>query len=200
MGHLPARILEQAMRTEKKAESGAGSIHWLEALSAARASPAAGSAAAIAGALGVALLIKLARLTQPQDMPDHDQLVVRLVAARDRLAALAEADSAAMTAWIRTRRLPADDPARQAALRAIVDIPLEVAELCQAVTIEAQPLLERGHPPVLPDGQVGLQLLEACQRAMGSLVQANLSALADLAWIQGVQTRLERLNQCKAIY
>jgi len=188
------------MKAEKEIESSAETIGWLEALSAAQAGPAAGSAAALAGALGVALLIKLARLTRPQDIPDHGRLLARLVTARDRLAALAEADSAAMTAWIRTQRLLADDPARQVALRAIVDIPLEVAELCQAITIEAQPLLERGHLPALPDGQVGLQLLEACQRAMGSLVQANLSALADLAWIQGVQTRLERLNQCKAIY
>lgn len=90
----------------------ARSTRWLEALSAARASPAAGSAAAIAGALGVALLIKLARLTHPQHIPDHGRLLARLVDARDRLAALADADSSTMTAWIRTQRLPADDSAR----------------------------------------------------------------------------------------
>lgn len=37
-----------------------GVVGWLEVLSASRASPAAGSAAAITGALGVSLLIKLA--------------------------------------------------------------------------------------------------------------------------------------------
>lgn len=62
---FPARTLEQAMRSEEGVGPGAGSIRWLEALSAARASPAAGSAAAIVGALGAALLIKLARLTRP---------------------------------------------------------------------------------------------------------------------------------------
>jgi formiminotetrahydrofolate cyclodeaminase len=182
------------MRTEEGVEPNAGSICWLEALSAARASPAAGSAAAIAGALGAALLIKLARLTRPQDIPDHDRLLARLVAARDRLMALADADSSAIATWIRTRRLPADDPARQVALCAMVDVPLEAAELCQTITIEAPPLLERGHPPALPDGQVGVQLLEVCQRAMCSLVQANLSALADTNSIEAIQTRLGQLN------
>jgi len=169
----------------------------MEALSAARASPAAGSAAALAGALGVALLIKLARLTSPQAIPDHDQLLARLLTAQDRLTALAQADAAALSAWVRTQRLAADDPARQAALWAMVDVPLEVAELCQAIAIEAQPLLVHGHPPALPDGQVGIRLLAACRRAQCSLVEANLPALADLAWIEAVQTRLEQLNQGK---
>ena len=182
------------MRTEEGVGPSTGSIRWLEALSAARASPAAGSAAAIAGALGAALLIKLARLTQPQDIPDHDRLLARLVATRDRLAALADADSSAITAWIRTRRLPAGDPARQAALRVMVDVPLEAAELCQAITIDVQPLLKRGYPPALPDGQVGIQLLETCQRAMCSLVRANLPALAGANWVEATRTRLEQLN------
>jgi len=142
----------------------------------------------------VALLIKLARLTCPQDIPDHDRLLDRLVSVRDQLVALADADSSAMTAWIRTRPLPADDPARQAALRAIVDVPLEAAELCQTITVEAQPLLECGYPPALPDGQVGIQLLETCQRAQCSLVWANLAALADTNWIEATRTRLKQMN------
>ncbi|HID62153.1 MAG TPA: formiminotransferase-cyclodeaminase, partial [Anaerolineae bacterium] len=81
-----------------------------EVVAAPAPGPAAGSAAALAGALGAALLIKLARLTRPQDISDHDRLLARLLAARERLVALADADSSAVTAWIRTRRLPADDP------------------------------------------------------------------------------------------
>jgi len=165
-----------------------------EVVAAPTPSPAAGSAAAIAGALGAALLIKLARLTRPQDIPDHNHLLDRLLSARERLVALADADSLAITAWIRTRRLPTDDPARQAALRAIVDVPLEAAGLCQTIATEVQPLLERGHPPALPDGQVGVQLLEACQRAMCSLVQANLPILVDANLYEATQSRLEQLS------
>ncbi len=165
-----------------------------EAVAAPTASPAAGSAAAIVGALGAALLIKLARLTRPQDIPAHDRLLARLLAARNRLVALAEADSAAITAWMRTRRLPADDPARQAALRAMINVPLEAAELCRTIAIEARPLLERGHPPAIPDGQVGIQLLETCRRAQCSLVQANLPALTDANLVEATRTRLDQLK------
>jgi len=186
--------LEEAMRIESGVRPSAGSIGWLEALSAARASPAAGSAAAIAGALGAALLIQLARLTRPQEIANYDRLLARLLTVRDRLVALADTDASAITAWLSTRRLDERDPARQAALQAMVDVPLETAELCQAIAIEAQLLLEHGHPRALPDGQVGIQLLEACQRAQCRLVQANLLALADDDLIETVQTRLEQLK------
>lgn len=182
------------MRIEGGAGASAGSIRWLEALSAAQASPAAGSAVAMVGALGLALLIKLARLTRHQDISDQDQLLNRLLVVRDRLMALADADSSAITSWIHTRRRPADDPARQAALRAMVDVPLETAELCQTIAIEIQPLLAGGHSPALPDGQIGAQLLKTCQRAMCSLAQANLPALTDANLIEATQSRLERLD------
>ena len=70
----------------------------------------------------------------------------------------------------------------------------EAAELCQAIAVEAQPLLEHGHPPALPDGQVGIQLLDACRRAQSSLVRTNLTAPAGLALIETVRPRLEQLN------
>lgn len=168
-------------------------VGWLEALSARPVSPAAGSAADLAAALGVALLIKLARRTRPQEISGYEQLLDRLLGARDRLTALAEADASAITAWLSTRQLEERDPARQAALKALVDVPLEAAELCRAMRLEAQPLLERGHPPARPDGHAGVQLLEASQQALCLLVQANLPTLTDAALIETVRSRLENL-------
>lgn len=182
------------MKTEKEGGTSTRATGWLDALSSARASPAAGSAAAITGAMGVALLIKLARLTPPQEISSHDRLLARLLAVRDRLATLADADASAIVAWIRTRRLAANDPARQAALQTLVDVPLEAAELCQAIRREAQPLLECGHPPALPDGQAGIQLLKACQHTLYILIEANLHTLADTTLIEAAKTRLEQLD------
>ena len=76
---------------------------WLESLSSARASPAAGSAAALAGALGVALLIKLARLSSPGKVPNHAQCLEILLSARQRLLELAEMDAVAVRGWVRVR-------------------------------------------------------------------------------------------------
>ena len=181
------------MKTEKEAQA-SQTAGWLKALSVAQPSPAAGSAAAITGAMGVALLIKLARLTPPQEIANHDRLLAQLLVARNRLAALAGADASAITTWIRTRRLSASDPVRQAALQTLVEVPLEAAELCQAIRREAQSLLEHGHRPALPDGQAGIQLLLAGQHTLCILIEANLHTLVDTVLIKAAKTRLEQLD------
>jgi len=170
-----------------------GLIHYLEELSAAKVSPAAGSAAAITAGVGVALMIKLARCTRPQDVPGHDRLLSQLVTARDRLLTLAEDDASAIDAWLATRQLDEDDPERQAALRAMVAVPLEAAELCRTIQREAQQLLACGHPPARPDGQVGAQLLQASQQSLRHLAEANISALQAPSLIKTVQERLAEL-------
>ncbi len=64
------------MKTEKEPKASDKAIDYPEALSTARASPAA-----ITGAMGVALPIKLARLTPPQEIANHERLLARLLAA-----------------------------------------------------------------------------------------------------------------------
>lgn len=111
-------------------------VAGLEACSASRVSPAAGTAAAITGALGVSLLINLARLTPPCRILDCDQMLARLLAVPEQLAALSSADASAIVTWLPTRQLPTGDPACQAALEALVKTPFEAAELCRAVRVE----------------------------------------------------------------
>ena len=176
-----------------QASAASGVEGWLQAISARRASPAAGSAVAISAAWGVALLIKQARLSSLEALPERARLETELEATRDRLMALAEADAAAITAWLRTRRLAKDDPARCGAIQSMAEMPLEAAELCQAALLAAQPLLERGCPGARSDGQVGVQLLATCQSAFGLLARANLSALRDPAVSEAVRSRIEAL-------
>jgi formiminotetrahydrofolate cyclodeaminase len=134
-------------------------------------------------------------------IPDRDQLLDRWIAARDRLMSLVDANAVAIRALIHARRLGTEDPARQAAYEAIMGIPLEAAELCHTVAIEAQPLLKDSQSEALPDDHVGIQLVEACQRAMCGLVQANLGSWTDAEWdtagarhaIERAYVRLERL-------
>lgn len=168
---------------------------WLQALAAGRASPAAGSAAALSGAMGVALLIKVARLTAPGQVPGHARLLAGLLEALERLQALAHADAAAIDAWIDSRRSRAPGLPRQEALARLVAVPLEAAELCQAVRLAARPLLEHGFAPASLDGQVGVQLLRACERASCTLVRADLGLLADRDLAAMVEARLESLEK-----
>lgn len=167
----------------------------MEALSARQVSPAAGSAAAIAAALGVALLIKLARRTRPEAISGHEQLLEELLIARDRFLALAEADAWATRSWVSTHGRHEDDEERRAALEMLVEVPLEAADLCRSTRLGAQPLLERGHPPARPDGVVGMALLETSQRGMCRLAQANVANLRDPSQIERVRDRLDDLGE-----
>ena len=162
-------------------------------MSAAEIAPAAGSAAAIAAALGVALLIKLARRTRPQDVLELSCLLDQLLTVRGQLLTLAQADASAIAAWISTRHLDESDPKRQAALRTMVEVPLEAAELCRTARCEAQPLLDCGHPPARPDGEVGVQLLDVSQHSLRYLAQANVSMLRDPSLVETMKSRLEAL-------
>lgn len=170
-------------------------VEWIEALSSREMSPAAGSAAAIAGALGVALLMKLARRTPPESISGYEDLIQQLAAARDRLLALAEADAWATRAWASTHRRHEDDEERTAALQMLIEVPLEAAELCRTVRLAAQPLLETGHPPARPDGQVGVELLQTSQRGMCRLAQENVASLRDPSQIRRVGDRLGNLRE-----
>ncbi|MGQ9584365.1 MAG: cyclodeaminase/cyclohydrolase family protein [Anaerolineae bacterium] len=166
------------MEIEKEVTSTATG-DWLRDLASPQVSPGAGSAAAIAGAMGVALLIKLARLSQPQEIAGHRRLLDRLLAARERLWELAEADASALRACMCARRSAPGAQACQSALETLVQIPLQAAELCRTIALEAQPLLERGYSCALPDGRAGIQLLAACQRALCILIRTNLPLLED---------------------
>jgi formiminotetrahydrofolate cyclodeaminase len=168
---------------------------WLQALAAGRASPAAGSAAALSGAMGVALLVKVARLTTPDQVPGHARLLAELLEALERLQALAHADAAAIDAWIDSRRSRTPGVLHQEALARLVTAPLEAAELCQAVRLAVLPLLEHGFAPASLDGQVGVQLLRACERASCTLVRADLGLLADPDAAAALKGRLESLEK-----
>jgi len=154
---------------------------WLEAISSARVSPAAGSAATLAGALSVALLIKLARLEGPSGFPDHEWLLDELIAARVQLVALAERDAQALAAWPRSAQQDSDGSGEGDVVEALVSVPRQGAELCSQILLKARPLLGHVRAVAQPDAQVAVQLLQTCQRALESLVEANLALFPDLS-------------------
>ncbi len=168
---------------------------WLEALSDTGGNPAAGSVAALGGAMSVALLIKLARLTLPDRVPGHAHLLSCLLAARDRLSALARADAAAVRTWLAHQQWDAADPRRQAAALQLVEIPLEVAELCRSIRRTAMPLVERGQSPAVADGQASLHLLDACCRIASDLARADLGLLTDARLRARMANRLAQLDE-----
>lgn len=184
------------MGADRGSGTGIRSADWLTRLSSRSVSPAAGSAAALTGAMGVALLIKLAQRTRPERVLNLDQTLDRLLTARDRLAVIAESDAWAITTWLLTRGTQEGDSRRQAALQRLIGVPLEAAELCHSVRLEAQPLLEAGHPPTVSDAQAGIRLIETSQEILCALVETDLALVTDRALASTIEGRLERLSRC----
>ena len=168
---------------------------WPTRLSGPAVSPAAGSAAALTAALGVGLLIKLARRSQPEDIPEHGYRLGRLLEAQDQFTLIAEDDASAIRDWLSTRGLKEDDPRRQSAAEALISVPLRAAELCCSVRIVAEPFLRRGHAPTIADGRAGSRLIGTSQKIFCTLAEADLDTVVDPALVETIGERLEKVKR-----
>lgn len=152
--------------------------------------PGGGSASALAGAMGAALVAMVAELTigRPES-GEHEAAVRELRAAGQRRCAelleLAELDAAAYQAVVDARRLPkdseADREARTAALRsAMVDatgVPLRTATVAADVLDLALRIAPIGNRNAVSDAGVAAQLAVAALRGALLNVRINLPYL-----------------------
>jgi formiminotetrahydrofolate cyclodeaminase len=191
----------------------------LQRLGSSDPTPGGGAAAALAGALGAALVQMTASLTigRPRfaNVEDQAQRIARRTAeVRQRLARLGEADAEAFDKVSAAYRLPRADDAQkagrsasiQSALRLAAEVPLETARLCLGVVEvaeEAAPVLNQA---VISDVLVGALLAQAALRAAAINVEINLASMTDAATVaqysqdlgrllSGVDERVERILQ-----
>jgi methenyltetrahydrofolate cyclohydrolase len=152
--------------------------------------PGGGSAAAIAGAMGAALVGMVAELTIGR--PDAEGYDAELRSIRDaadelrvELLALAQTDAEAYDGVVRARRLPrsTDDErtARRVALdeamRAAADAPLQVARRAAEVPQLATRVAAIGNPNAVSDAGFAAQLGSAAVRGAALNVRINLPYL-----------------------
>jgi len=152
--------------------------------------PGGGSAAALAGALGAALVAMVAELTIGRPEYAEVEVLVRELAidARrqaDALLDLAQEDAVAYDAVVRARRLPKDSLAerevRAAALRGAMvgaaDVPLRTAGVAAEVLDLAQRIAPIGNRNAVSDAGVAAQLAAAALRGAILNVRINLPYL-----------------------
>jgi len=143
---------------------------WLADVSN-RTLPGGVAVAAVAAAMGAALVAKAIRVTVSRgDLPPDDRREFEAAAAEAReaqaaLLGLSMDDEAAYRRVLSAGREPAagderDDERREAWLMAI-DVPLRVAETCQDLLELLAPLHNRCLPAVLVDLEIGTRLLLA---------------------------------------
>jgi formiminotetrahydrofolate cyclodeaminase len=171
--------------------------------------PGGGSAAALAGAMGAALVAMVAELTVGRpDAAPHEQELRELrdgaTARLELLQRLAEQDAAAYQAVVTARRLPKESDDERAtrsaelgrAMVAAAEVPLRTAEVAAEVLELAHRIAPIGNPNAVSDAGVGAQLAGASVRGAILNVRINLPYLPADAPLRGTAAadaeRMER--------
>jgi methenyltetrahydrofolate cyclohydrolase len=147
-------------------------------------SPAGGSAAAIAVALGAGLTAMCARNSR-EGWPEAAGATAQAETLRSRIEPLAQADAEAYEGALAAFRLPEllEPEVRNATLGVALEraaaIPFAIAEVGADVADLAASLVEQGNPDVRGDAVAGALLAEAGARAAAHLVRINLGAAPD---------------------
>jgi methenyltetrahydrofolate cyclohydrolase len=171
-------------------------VDLLDALASNEPVPGGGSAAALAGAAGVSLLMMVAGLPAtktgaPEEAADLAEAAARLRPLRDRLTELVDRDAAAYESVLAGLRLSRDGgrdtsarrTAIQAALRAATETPLDTMRACQQALRGAVIVVENGRSSARSDAGVGVELLLAAVRGAALNIDSNLTALTDDAFV-----------------
>jgi formiminotetrahydrofolate cyclodeaminase len=179
----------------------------LRQFSAPVPTPGGGSASALAGALGAALLSMVAGMSKTRtgaaaERAALDASLEPLLNGRDHLASLVDRDSESYDAVVAAYRLPkASDEDKRArasaiagALRGATEVPLDVMRACHAAAREGRSVAANGNPSASSDVGVAFDLLEAALRGAARNVRVNLQGAKDPGYAAGVEDEAGRLE------
>lgn len=165
----------------------------LEEFSEANPTPGGGSAAALAGATGAALLLMVANMPKSRtnaiaERDALDSAATELARFVESLTALIDRDASAYDLVIAAFRKPkaTEDEqterkaAIQAAMRVATEVPLETIRACVGAIREGRATVAHGNPSAASDVKVGYRLLMAAAEGARDNVNINLDGLKDL--------------------
>ena len=180
----------------------------LDAFASTEAVPGGGSAAALAGALGVSLLLMVAGMTKtksgaPEETADLADAARRLRSLRDTLTGLVDRDTDAYQAVMAAFKLPKTSGEEKAArtraihqaTRAATDAPLDTMRACQQALAGAVTVAKNGNRNASSDVGVAVELLLAALRGARANVDVNLKGLADASYVKTVTTECDALER-----
>jgi len=180
--------------------------NFLDELAGKAPTPGGGSAAAVMGAMGAALVSMVAHFTigkkgYEQVESEAAGLLQQAESLRLRLADMVRADVDAFDQVMGAYGLARDTDAQkaersaaiQAALKQAADVPLACAQLCAEVMRLTRPMAAIGNKNVISDAGVAVVAAEAALRSAALNVYVNIGAIKDEAFVTDRRQRLEEI-------
>jgi formiminotetrahydrofolate cyclodeaminase len=179
---------------------------FLDELASGAPTPGGGSAAAIMGAMGAALISMVCNVTIGKK--GHEAVESEMKSVRDeseklrlRLTSMVAEDIAAFDGLMAAYRLPKvtdEDKSQRAAaiqssLRAATDTPLACARACAQVVALSRRAGEKGYAGVISDAGVGVLAANTALRSAALNVYINAPSLKDRAFADAATAELEQL-------
>ena len=179
---------DHLLEAKIRAAEGPSLDGWIDELAGGSPVPGGGSAAALAGALGAALVAMVARLTIGRKAyADAQARATEILAEADRLRGelrrLVDEDAVAYTAVSRAYKISKDDPMRSRAvddaLVGAARTPAEVAKRAARVLILAKDIEQIGNKNAVSDARVAGSLARTAIEGAVENIKVNLAAMED---------------------
>ena len=151
---------------------------YLEQLGSSQPTPGGGSASAVVGALGAALLEKACNLTIGKEKfkaveKDIQQVLEKVLPAKARLIELVDLDKTAYLPVAKAYKMPKDTGQQKEARKQAIDrameaakkVPLEIKKICEGLFAYCGELEKKANPLLISDVRCAKELLEAAARA-----------------------------------
>jgi formiminotetrahydrofolate cyclodeaminase len=179
---------------------------FLDALASSASTPGGGGAAALAGAMGAALVSMVCNLTIGKDKfaPVEGQMkeiLGQAEARRAQLTGMMAEDEAAFELVMEAYRLPKNTDQEKAARTAAIQaaskkatlVPLAAARACAQVIDLCRPTADMGNPNVMSDAGVAVLCAQAGLKSAALNVLINLGAIKDQTFVAEQRAELDQL-------
>jgi formiminotetrahydrofolate cyclodeaminase len=174
-------------------------LNFLTALASSKPTPAGGSAAAMAAAMGTGLLVKvahIARRTCPEDERTAlEEAIATLELLWRKLADAIDRDAEAYDRVVAVARGPAPVMPVQAALTLATEAPLDVMRLAVEALAMAPTVAAHSPSSVSGDVDTAVELVAAGLRGAFGCVKANLDGLHDRKYVAQARQTTRNLTR-----
>ncbi|MBC8467799.1 MAG: cyclodeaminase/cyclohydrolase family protein, partial [Candidatus Marinimicrobia bacterium] len=202
------KIIDYAVQSENRPLMSLTGTDFVKELSTNSPAPGGGSVAALAGALGAALLSMVAALTHEkkemlETKPEMDIIGVEAQTLKDRLTFLVDEDTEAFNKVMDANRMAETndneqkikDKAVEVANKYAIEIPMETAEKCFRVIELAEILVEKGNPNSVSDAGVAAEVALAGVSGACMNVLINLPGIEDEDYCDSKRDQVETIME-----